>query len=505
MLLPAGHDRPLRRLPIFALALVAICALVQIEQCSRAPSLAEVRSAEEGVHFVEQKIVNHYYASLKVGVGVPVAGDVIDDFAPWPAFERADGTPERSARVILEQFRAGKVAPPWHHFRGELEVAEAALAKLSHQELVERFGFVPAQGASTRALTYAFVHRGGLELAWGMLFLWLAGICLEDRWGHAAYAGLHLVAVLLGAIAYGAIAPASLAPLVGSACAVAAAMGALSVSLARARLKLLYWAWWRGSLFKAEVTYVPAIFALPVWLAGQGVLLALLPATAPRGGTAASTLVGLSFGAAVAGLLRASGLDARLAPTPLDSDEADEADEPGRRDDGAPALASASAAREASAAPVEVSLDDPAAAIAALRAILAKRPDHANARRQLLSAGLSCGDLPAIAMSASPVITRHGESAEWEEVVRLFVAIEQKAPRTTLTDRALAMVTRAGVRAGDAPTALRAARRLVDAYPSSPLLRGTLWDVGALQEKSGLAALSAETLRRIQLQRPGDR
>lgn len=505
MLLPAGHDRPLRRVPFFAIALVVVCALVQIEQCSRAPSLADVRSAEEGVHFVEQKIANHYFASLKVGIGTPAAPDVIDDFAPWPAFLGADGTPERSARVILAQFRAGKVAPAWHHFRGELATAEATLEKLSHDELIDRFGYVPSQGASLHALTHAFLHRGWLELAWGMLFLWLAGICLEDRWGHAVFGGLQLLAVLLGAFAYGALQPASAVPFVGSVCAVAAALGALSVSLGRGRLKLLYFAWWRGSLFKTEVTYVRALYALPAWLVGQSLLIALQPAGAPKGAIGGVTLAGLLLGAGVALLLRLSGLEARLAPARgAEGDEGDEGED-GDEGGGDDAASGRAAVADAPDGLADVSTDDPVAAIASLRAILARRPEHPQARRRLLSAGLACGDLAAIAMSASPVLARHGESADWAEILRLFVAIEQKAPRTTLTDRALAMVTRAGVCAGDVATALRAARRLVDEYPSSPLLRGTVWDLGALQEKSGLSSLSKDTLRRIQVLRAGQR
>lgn len=75
-------------------------------------------------------------------------------------------------------------------------------------------------------LTAMFLHGGLAHLAVNMLFLWVFGAAVEDRFGPGPFLGLYLVGGILATLAFVAVNTASAAPLVGASGAVSAAMGA---------------------------------------------------------------------------------------------------------------------------------------------------------------------------------------------------------------------------------------------------------------------------------------
>lgn len=75
-------------------------------------------------------------------------------------------------------------------------------------------------------LTAMFLHGSLAHLAVNMLFLWVFGAAVEERFGPGPFLGLYLLGGVAGTLAYVAVQSGSAAPLVGASGAISAAMGA---------------------------------------------------------------------------------------------------------------------------------------------------------------------------------------------------------------------------------------------------------------------------------------
>lgn len=102
-------------------------------------------------------------------------------------------------------------------------------------------------------LTAMFLHGSLAHLAVNMLFLWVFGAAVEDRFGPGPFLGLYLLGGVLGTLAYVALNSGSAAPVVGASGAISAAMGAYLVIGARRRILA----------FVAPLPLV--VVALPAW------------------------------------------------------------------------------------------------------------------------------------------------------------------------------------------------------------------------------------------------
>jgi len=85
-------------------------------------------------------------------------------------------------------------------------------------------------------LSAMFLHGSLAHLALNMLFLWVFGAAVEDRFGPGPFLGLYLVGGVLGTLAYVAVNSGSAAPVVGASGAISAAMGAFLVIGPRRRI-----------------------------------------------------------------------------------------------------------------------------------------------------------------------------------------------------------------------------------------------------------------------------
>ncbi|HXH56856.1 rhomboid family intramembrane serine protease [Iamia sp.] len=102
-------------------------------------------------------------------------------------------------------------------------------------------------------ITAMFLHGSLAHLAVNMLFLWVFGAAVEDRFGPGPFLGLYVVGGVLGTLAYVALNSGSAAPVVGASGAISAAMGAYLVIGARRRILS----------FVAPLPLV--VVALPAW------------------------------------------------------------------------------------------------------------------------------------------------------------------------------------------------------------------------------------------------
>jgi membrane associated rhomboid family serine protease len=171
-----------------------------------------------------------------------------------------------------------------------------------------------ADAASTAALgpvritARLFLSPSWALLVVNMLFLWVAGIGLEDRWGRLPFVALYLLAGTAGLALHGALAGPDEAPYVGSSAALAGVMGAFAVRLPRTRVHFV-WAMWltlkpRYGRFRA-----PAWGVLAVWVVCQGLLVLLVdgvPWSSP------GLFAGFAIGAATAVAFRLGRVESRF-------------------------------------------------------------------------------------------------------------------------------------------------------------------------------------------------
>ena len=183
---------------------------------------------------------------------------------------------------------------------------------------VTRWGIVPVelvralssgQVVSQEALTLVtsqFLHGGWLHIAGNMLFLWIFGNNVEDRFGRGPFLVFYLVGGILAGLAQVAIGPDSRIPTIGASGAIAATLGAYLVLFPGARVTTAVFL-----VFFYQLIDVPAIIVLAFWFILQlldGLASLGVSATTASGGVAIFAHIGgFVFGAVVALLVRGLG------------------------------------------------------------------------------------------------------------------------------------------------------------------------------------------------------
>jgi membrane associated rhomboid family serine protease len=171
------------------------------------------------------------------------------------------------------------------------------------EKLFDQYALIPARffALSARAglldpavyqpfVTSAFLHAGWAHFLGNMIFLWIFGDNVEDRFGHAGYALFYLLAAIASGATHVAAQPGSLLPTVGASGAIAAVMGAYFLLYPRARVVSLVLVF-----FWIEVVSVPAFLYLGLWF-----LLQLAAGTAALG-TEADAAGGVAWWAHLGG------------------------------------------------------------------------------------------------------------------------------------------------------------------------------------------------------------
>jgi len=234
VIIPIGHDQQVSRYPWATISLMALCTLVQIYATAVAPGRAEIEGA---------------VADLQ-----------------------SASSDEESAAAIHR--------------------TEALLDRVP----ILRFGYHTGSGFNYRLITSAFVHDGWIHLIGNMLFLWLVGSALEDRWGRAKFVGFYLVGAVAATLCFEMTYTGPPTVLVGASGAVSAAMGAFLVYFSRTNITLWYFMFMRTGTFQ-----IPAYVALPLWLADQALLATLDHHSGMATNVAyAAHFGGFGFGVAVA-------------------------------------------------------------------------------------------------------------------------------------------------------------------------------------------------------------
>jgi len=150
----------------------------------------------------------------------------------------------------------------------------------------------PDKSVALSLLASMFMHGGLLHLGGNMLFLWIFGNNVEDRFGAVPYALFYAVTGTAATLAHVAVDPGSTVPLVGASGAIAGVMGAYLVFWPHARILSAV------PIFLFMVVRLPAALVLGLWFLMQF-------ATNPNSGVAwAAHVGGFVAGALIALLTR---------------------------------------------------------------------------------------------------------------------------------------------------------------------------------------------------------
>jgi membrane associated rhomboid family serine protease len=140
-------------------------------------------------------------------------------------------------------------------------------------QLVYIYGIVPARYTTPRGLATAtpeslvvsvlasmFLHGGWLHLLGNMLFLYVFGRSVEDRFGHLRFLFIYFLSGFGGALLHIFLSAGSRVPSIGASGAIAGILGAYFISFPRARIATLiplFFFFWTFDL--------PALLVLGYW------------------------------------------------------------------------------------------------------------------------------------------------------------------------------------------------------------------------------------------------
>jgi len=140
------------------------------------------------------------------------------------------------------------------------------------EELIGAWGLVPATAVEAlrsgewlsrplaAALSSMFLHGGWLHILGNMLFLWIFGGRVEDRFGRLRFLAFYLLGGLVAAAAQTLADPASTVPVIGASGAISAVLGAYLVLYPRARIQSLVFLG-----FFYQLVALPAAALLAYW------------------------------------------------------------------------------------------------------------------------------------------------------------------------------------------------------------------------------------------------
>ncbi len=277
MLIPIAHeDAKVRDLPWATFSLMACCLVAFVAtSLVRADRVAETRRD---------------------------LGAAIGYFAEHP-YLRPD------PKLLPEQTVASLELPAQRHGvraaaeQGELDRLTGVWLESAAHDPLWQAGLIPAQPRVVGYLGHAFLHSGWLHLLGNMLFLYLSGPFVEERWGRWRYLAFYFGGALLSAAAFSIHFPYLYRPLVGASGAVSAVMAAFLVYFWRNRIRFLF-----APLFPLPPYWrfgVRAAVVVPIWYGLNLLGAAVGDQAAPGFGT------GTAYDAHIAGF--ACGLVVALA------------------------------------------------------------------------------------------------------------------------------------------------------------------------------------------------
>ena len=136
----------------------------------------------------------------------------------------------------------------------------------SGDAFIMKWAFIPSRFTanpvddSVTLFTSMFMHAGWVHLGGNMLYLWIFGDNVEDRFGHAKFTIFYLLCGLAATFAQLAFSIGSDIPNLGASGAIAGVLGAYILMFPQGKVSVL-----QGQV----VTQVPALIVIGLWIVLQ--------------------------------------------------------------------------------------------------------------------------------------------------------------------------------------------------------------------------------------------
>ena len=133
-------------------------------------------------------------------------------------------------------------------------------------DFIRQWSFVPARfsdspaGTAPTLLSAMFMHGGWMHLFGNMLYLWIFGDNVEDRFGKVGFLIFYLLCGVAASMAQYAVSPGSTIPNLGASGAIAGVLGAYILLFPKALVRVA---------IGYNVVALPAIIVLGFWIALQ--------------------------------------------------------------------------------------------------------------------------------------------------------------------------------------------------------------------------------------------
>jgi membrane associated rhomboid family serine protease len=134
------------------------------------------------------------------------------------------------------------------------------------ESFIGKWAFVPARflanplGNFLTLFTSMFMHAGWVHLGGNMLYLWIFGDNVEDRFGHIRFIIFYLLCGLAATFAQLAFSTGSNVPNLGASGAIAGVLGAYILLFPKGKVRVL-----QGQ----QVIQVPALIVIGIWIVLQ--------------------------------------------------------------------------------------------------------------------------------------------------------------------------------------------------------------------------------------------
>ena len=426
MIIPIGHeDQQVKRLPWVTIALVIVNVAVfiltsQVAQQQAAETRA--RAQETLRYFAEHP---HLQLPSELRNVIPSQ--------PLPADHSLTGLAEEQTKLdgLVGEFRAS-----------------------AKRNVYWKFGYIPADPSLLALFTSMFLHGGWMHLLGNMLFLWLTGGSLEDRWGRVCFFLFYIASGVVAALIHGVMIPQSHVPMVGASGAIAGLMGAFLVRLATTRIRFFYW----FIIFRGTFT-MPAYVALPFWLLQQ---FSMARSGAGGGIAVWAHIGGFLFGAVIALVIWLSGFEAKIL---------------------VPAVArktSWSASDQLTAALGMLDGGDADGGIRSLVALLKKSPNNIEARATLVGAYTQKGDTDSAGRESGRLVSAYLAARDMEGALAALEEHRRAHPDVALSMRSLLALAAYREKQEQYAEAADLYQRAIQAWPDDPLGPKALISYGRL-------------------------
>ncbi len=298
LFLPVGQERPIRKMPYVTISLVVLlCAIHIYTEAVVRGQTARFEKIQRSYDYVVDRIVKVYLDTHRREDVTYTDEDLLEYTLDLTRDLREKAVTAANEEALL----AGRpeLHQDWIRIRELYTHAQSG-------HLFLKFGFIPSEFQWYTVITSIFLHADIIHLFANIIFLWFAGINLEDRWGRFFFTVFFLAGGAAANWGHYTAHPESDMPAIGASGAVAALMGGIAARYPFMKTRV-FWLW-VGFTFRFGFITIPVYAGLAAWLAAQIVM-----STLHIGNVAyAAHISGFGFGLAITLILMTTRIDRLL-------------------------------------------------------------------------------------------------------------------------------------------------------------------------------------------------